>query len=159
LYPSSQAVYRAVGFEQAGSRCHCELPLRHIGVNERSLTARRVAMTEATAFAGLYRRRVEQENGILDRPAGMWERHLVNPLGHQQYGYVIEERGEATGYLIYYLDDTGQSEPTKIFIRDWCALTPGAARRIWTLIGDHGSIVDAVNWFGPVNDPMLAHVA
>ncbi|MFO1094642.1 MAG: GNAT family N-acetyltransferase [Planctomycetaceae bacterium] len=159
LYPSSQAVYRAVGFEQGGSRCHYELPLRHIGLNERGPAARRMPMTDAGAFADVYRRRAERESGLLERTAGLWERLLVNPLGHPQFGYVVEEKGVPTGYLIYYLDDAGPAEPTKIFVRDWCALTPAAAQRIWTLIADHGSIVESVSWFGSANEPMLAHVA
>lgn len=159
LYASSQAVYRAVGFEQAGSRCYYELPLRHIGLSERGVTARRVPTADATAFEGVYRRCAERENGHLERTGGLWERLLVNLSGHPQYGYVVEEKGEPSGYLIYYLDGGGPNEPTKAFIRDWCALTAGAARRLWTLIADHGSTVEAVNWLGPVNDPMLAHVA
>lgn len=159
LYPSSQAVYRAVGFEQAGSRCNYELPLRHIGLSERGVTVRRVPTTDAAPFEGAFRQRAERENGHLERTAGLWERLLVNLSGHPQYGYVVEEKGERTGYAIYHLGDAGPNEPTKVFIRDWCALTVGAARRLWTLIADHGSTVESVNWFGPVNDPMLAHVA
>lgn len=159
LYPSSQAVYRAVGFEQAGSRCHYELNVKHIGLGERGLTAKRVAATDAAPFVELHRRRAQQENGNLERSPGLWDRLLVNPFSQMQYAYVVEENGEPAGYLIYYLDDAGHSEPTNIWVRDWCAITAGAARRLWTLLSDHGSIVEAVNWFGPENDPMLALVA
>jgi len=159
LYPSSQAVYRAVGFEQAGSRCHYELSVKHIGLGERGLTAKRVSSTDAAPFVELHRRRAQQENGNLERSAGLWDRLLVNMVDRPQYAYVVEENGQPTGYLIYYLDDASHSQPTKIWVRDWCALTAGAARRLWTLIADHGSIVESVNWFGPENDPMLAIVA
>jgi len=159
LYPTSQAVYRAVGFEQAGSRCHYELDVKHIGLGERSLTAKRVPSTDATPFAELHRRRAQQENGNLERSPGLWDRLLVNQFNQPQYAYVVEENGQPSGYLFYYLDDAGHSRPAKIWVRDWCALTAGAARRLWTLLADHGSVVETVNWFGPENDPMLALVA
>ncbi|MBL8850750.1 MAG: GNAT family N-acetyltransferase [Planctomycetaceae bacterium] len=159
LYASSQAVYRGVGFEQSGSRCQYELSLRHVGLSDRTLTARRVALADPAPFADIHHQRALRENGHLERTPGLWERLLVKLPADTQYGYVVEEQGRPAGYVIYYLDDAGPNEPTKIFIRDWCALTPGAAVRLWTLIADHSSIVESVHWYGPANDPMLAYVA
>ena len=137
LYPSSQAVYRAVGFEQAGSRCHYELNVKHIGLGERGLTARRVPSTDAAPFAELHRRRAQQENGNLERSPGLWDRLLVNMAGQPQYAYVVEENGQPSGYLIYYLDDAGHSQPTAnpgttpIFIRPERPCRVGSAEVPW----------------------------
>lgn len=159
LYASSQAVYRGLGFEQGGSRCQYELSLRHVGLSDRTLTARRVPLDRSAPFAEIHRRRVDHENGHLERTPGLWDRLLVKLPADPQFGYVVEEKGNLTGYVIYYLDDRAPNQPTRIFIRDWCALTPAAAARLWSLIADHSSIVESVNWYGPSNDPMLAYVA
>lgn len=157
LYPSTQPVYRSIGFEQAGSRCHYELPLHAIGLRDRELPARRVCDPSLEDFAELHRRRAQLEGGHLERSAGLWER-LFHSFGAPHYAYVVEEQGRPEGYLIYHLQSQA-ADPTRIIVRDWCAHTPGAARRLWTLIADHGSVVDFVKWFGPLNDPMLAHTA
>lgn len=159
LYPSSQAVYRAIGFEQAGSRCLYELPLTQIGLKERGVSIHRAPTSDPTPFEAIYREVAAQENGRLERTPGLWERLLVNPFGHPQYAYVVKEEENPIGYVIYYLDDAGPGAPTQLFIRDWCALTAAAARRLWTLIADHRSTVASVNWFGSSDDAMLAHVA
>ena len=159
LYPTSQAVYRSIGFEQAGSRCFYELPVRSIGLRERGLAARRVPSDGSAGFDDVYRQFAQTQNGTVERTPGLWERLLVNPSGDPQYAYVVEEDGQPAGYVIYHLDGSGSDGQTRIAVRDWCALSGAAARRIWSLLADHGTMVESVCWFGAARDDMLAHVA
>lgn len=157
LFASSQAVYRAVGFEQAGSRCVHELPLTNIGIEERELPVHAVALASSEPFERLHRRRAELSNGHIERSPGLWQRvlHLKDKV---QYGYVIGESSDPEGYLIYY-QESGNSQATQVVVRDLCALTCRAGRRLWSFLADHGSICSSVTWPGPANDPLLAHVA
>jgi len=156
LYASSQAVYRAVGFEQAGSWNRYELPLTNIRVGDRELPMHSVPLSSPEPFTALCRQRAESSNGQLDRTPGLWQRILNHRL-KPQYGYLIGELAAPEGYVIY-LQEGGVWEASKIEIRDACIRTARAARRLWTFLADHGSIVSSVNWYGPAIDPLLALV-
>jgi predicted acetyltransferase len=43
----------------------------------------------------------------------------------------------------------------EIGVRDFVALTPGASRRLLTLLGDHRSVVREITWPGQLIDPVL----
>lgn len=160
LYASSQAVYRSVGFEQGGSRCEYELPITNIRLDDREAAIREVSIESPAPFEHLHRRRSAIDNGLIERTHGLWQRILHWPGCHSkpQQAYMIGDTESPEGYLISFHTDGG-SEPVQIIIRDWCAVTPRAGRRLWTLLADHGSIVESVRWHGPPADPMLAHVA
>jgi predicted acetyltransferase len=146
LYASTQRLYRSVGFEQAGNRIEYELALRSIDVVDRALPA---APASEEAIHALYR----PEHGNLDRSAGLWMRIFQSPeglvskwtLGDQGYVVLGQEKNPGGWY--------------DLRIRDWQALTPAAARRAWTLIGDHSSLAKLVRWHGPATDPMVAHLS
>src|SRR5690606_25675081 len=96
-------------------------------------------------------------NGHLKRTPGLWDRLLEHPDGHQA-GFVIGDPAQPEGHLIYRhcVDhhDTGH-----MYVRDMSALTPAAARRLWTLIADHRSTISTVNWCGPAVEPLLCLTA
>ncbi len=156
LFASSQAVYRAVGFEQAGSWNGYELPLTNIRLDNRELPVHAAPLTSPEPFAALDRRRAAAGNGLLDRTPGMWQR-ILNHRQKPQYGYLIGDADDPEGYLIYF-QDGGGFEPTKIEIRDACAMTARAGRRLWTFLADHASIASSVAWHGAANEPLLALV-
>lgn len=154
LYPSSQPVYRAVGFEQAGSWHSYELPLASVRLDERQLPIRQVPLTSPEPFAGLCRQRAESSNGQLERSPGLWQR-ILNHRQKPQYGYVVGEADAPEGFLIYF-QEGGVFEPSRIEIRDQYAATARAGRRLWTFLADHASIVSTVSWRGPAVEPLLA---
>jgi predicted acetyltransferase len=156
LFASSQAVYRAVGFEQAGSWNGYELPLTNIRLDDRELPVHPATLSSPEPFAGLDRRRAAAGNGLLDRTPGMWQR-ILNHRQKPQYGYLIGDANDPEGYLIYF-QDGGGFDPTRIEIRDAGAMTARAGRRLWTFLADHASIASSVAWHGPANEPLLAHV-
>jgi predicted acetyltransferase len=156
LFASSQAVYRAVGFEQAGSWNGYELPLTNIRLDDRELPVHPAPLSSPEPFAALDRRRAVAGNGLLDRTPGMWQR-ILNHRQKPQYGYLIGDADDPEGYVIYF-QDGGGFEPTKIEIRDVCATTARAGRRLWTFLADHASIASSVTWHGPAIDPLLALV-
>jgi predicted acetyltransferase len=156
LFASSQAVYRSVGYEQAGSRCTYELPLSNIGLEDREVPMHAVALSSSAPFEALYRRRATNSSGHIERSPGLWQRILAG-RSDVQYGYLIGAASDPEGYVIYYQEDGGD-QPIRIVVRDLCALTPRAGRRLWTFLADHASVCRSVSWPGPAGEPLLALV-
>jgi predicted acetyltransferase len=153
LYASTQRLYRKVGFEQAGSRTCYHLPMTSIGLRDRDLPVCEVSLDSPESFAELAQRQAQAAGGHLQRTSGLWDRLLTHPDGHQA-GFVIGEVDRPEGYLIcrHHVD---RGDAGELIVRDMAALTPAAARRVWTLIADHRSTIASVRWCGPSVEPLL----
>jgi predicted acetyltransferase len=153
LFPSTQRVYRSVGFEQAGSRCRYKLPLGSINLADRDLPVTRIEPEAAAGlFAPVARERARRSNGNLDRSGGLWDRLTHHP-DKTQYSGLIGTPEEPQGYLLYRYESA--AEDTVLHVTDMAALTPAAVRRLWTFLADHRSIPSHVTWSGPPTDPLL----
>jgi len=152
LYPATRKPYRRVGYEVAGSRVDWELATDRIGLADRRLPARSVP-AGAPALRAIYRRWAEAQDGLADRSETLWLRASV-PYKGPMYAYEV---GDGEGYVSWVQEDTpSNAHAFDLKLRDFAALTPAAARRIWTLLADHGSIAAMVRWQGPAVDPRLA---
>ncbi len=158
LYPATQTLYRKAGFELAGSRIHYRVPTRLIGIGDRSLEVRRVGADERAAVQHVYRQRAQATNGNLDRIDWSWGRvfeDAVLPV----WGHLILERRRPVGYVVqHHKPPAGGARFYDVHVRDVAALTPGAARRIWALLGDTRSIAENVLVYGSPADPFLQHL-
>ena len=154
LYASTQGLYRGVDFEQAGSRCLYDPPLTPRSINRRELPGGRVDLGPWGPAGDVARRRGMATNGNLDRTPGLWERITSMP-DRPHVGYIFGSLDAPEGYLISYHDQLSP-ESARIVVRDMAALTPAAARRLWTLLADHASYAGSVRWVGPPSDPLLA---
>ena len=155
LYASTQRLYRKVGYEQAGSRYQYQLPLASIGLKERSVPLHRIDGVEHDAYHEPARARARITNGNLERSAGMWERIVTYPYRDKTvYRYLIGEPDRPEGYLFFY-QDAEKPGPYHLYVRDMVALTPLAARSLWTFLSDHRSVAKTVVWHGPAVEPLL----
>ncbi len=155
LYPSTQTLYRRVGFEQAGSRFELRAQVAGLGFHERSLKLRPVEESDLPALHDVYRRYAQRQQGWLDRSAYAWGR-VTHPRGEVAYGYLVEGVNGVEGYL--YLTRrlvTPRDLQQELNLTDLIALTPAAARRLLSFIGDHGSLAREVVWRGGAADPLL----
>jgi predicted acetyltransferase len=153
LYPSTQRLYRKVGYEPAGSQVRYELPISSIGLNDHTLSIHQASPTDRELFDKLAHARAKLTNGNLDRTQGLWQRIFSVP-DKTVYAYLIGEPNEPQGYIIYYQDEQ-QSGPFHMQVRDMLALTPAAGQRLWTFLADHRSVAESVIWYGPANEPLL----
>ncbi len=148
LYASTQRLYRKVGYEQAGSRCQYQLPLASIGLKERSVPLHPIDGVEHDAYHEAARARAKITNGNLERSAGMWERMVTDPHGDKTvYRYLIGEPDRPEGYL-FFDQDAEKPGPYHLSVRDMVALSPAAARSLWTFFSDHRSLAKSVTWWG-----------
>ena len=155
LYASTQALYRKVGFEQAGSRVRYAVEARRIGeMSDRSLPCVPVEAARHELFHDLYRRFAERQTGLLDRNRAIWERAVLPPDAVAR-AYLVGPEAAPEGYVVF-TQDRGKSFAYDLAVRDLCALTPAAARRLWTFFADHRSLAGEITWSGPPVEPLLA---
>lgn len=153
LYPATQPVYRRVGYELAGSYLSYSVDAKKIDVRDRALPIGVCDQVARETFAGMYSQRASDTNGNLDRSEKFWERILDNKKNDLQ-AYVL---GDAEGYVVFR--QTSQSGwGYDLSLRDVVALTPAAARRLWTFFADHRSFAGKVKWIGAPGDPFTYHL-
>jgi predicted acetyltransferase len=154
LYPATHALYRKVGYEQAGNRAWRRFTPASIGLAERTLPMRPVDPRDP-ALVTIYRAWAARQSGVLDRGEPMWER-LADPLPHTDpvRAYVVGTPQSPEGYILY-LQAGPATGAVEITVRDFVALTQPAALRLLTLLADHRSIVREIAWPGRLIDPVL----
>lgn len=153
LYPSAQGLYRATGYEQAGTQWNVEIAASDIAWMDRDLTMRRTTREDWESIREAHRAHASRIPGHLDRNRYLWE-VVGQGNGKKSDGYVVEEAGEITGYL-FHVSNEAEDFRTDFFLRDMVALTEGAARRLLTFLADHRSLVRKVCWRSSPSDPLL----
>ena len=155
LYASTSQLYRSVGFEQAGTYCHYQLPTQSLTIKDRSLPITAIDPSDLAVLAELYQQRAQQTNGNLDRHPAIWEQMLEDDI--PIYAYLIGEEAHPEGYVIFaHQVDAGCYN---INIYDWVWLTPAAGQRLWTFFADHRSLAQDIFWYGAPVDPFQLMLA
>jgi predicted acetyltransferase len=156
LYPATQPIYRAAGYEQCGNHFQVTLPLERIRLRDRSLDVRLVEERDLEIVHDLYRRDAMRSTGPLDRGPYIWER-VYERRGMKATGYLVERDGTAEGYIYYGRSETGAHMPAyNLGVTDLVALTSDAGRRIYSMLADHQSMAGEATFSRSVSDPLLA---
>ncbi|MFP4299074.1 MAG: enhanced intracellular survival protein Eis [Spirulinaceae cyanobacterium] len=151
LYPATQRLYRAVGYEQAGMRCLWQIPLADLALRDRICSVYYLEKPDIFKLNKIYQQLAPRFDGYLHRHLFLWARIL-----HEEapfYAYELREGEIPVGYIIYQQDRSEAG--LTLQIRDWVALTPGALQTLWTLISDYRSQVDYCRWYGGTIEPRL----
>ncbi|ATB28068.1 GNAT family N-acetyltransferase [Melittangium boletus] len=154
LYPSSQRLYRRVGFEQAGARVEHRVRMSGIEVQERSLALRPVEASDLPAIHDVYGRHARLQQGWLDRGPYVWTR-VTHPRTELAYGYLVEGSAGVEGYLYLTRRALPASYRQELNLTDLIALTPAAARRLLGFLGEHRALTTEVLWRSGPADPLL----
>ncbi len=155
LYPATQTLYRKSGFEQAGSRTEFKLNLRIGPVQDRELPVRRLPL-EASSVEQVYSAWARHQNGALDRKKCNWRRAL-RPRGEETELYGVGDPLE--GYVSLQRLSSFRPGHQNMHLTDFVALTPRAARRIFSFLHDHRSLAEFVTWNGSPHNPLLTALA
>jgi predicted acetyltransferase len=150
LYPATQPVYRRVGYELAGSFLNYAVETDVLDVRDRELSVE--LSDDVETFKDLYAARARMTSGNLDRSDYFWERAL-DPPRTVQHRYVVCGPSGPEGYVLF-TQPSPKGWMYDLALRDVVALTPRAARRLWTFFADHRSFAGKVKWTGPVADPL-----
>lgn len=157
LYPATVPVYRKAGYELAGCGFEINLPTSQIDVREYGPTVRPIGSDDDRELVErMYREHAQRHNGPLDRGPYIWNR-VREFRGEKAHGYIVEDAGRPAGYIYYLIKDGPDGwEGHHLLVSDIVALTPPAARRLLTLLGDHRSMEHYARWFGSASPGFLA---
>jgi predicted acetyltransferase len=146
LYPATLTFYRRAGYERAATRTIYAIAPGAIGIRDYELDLAAVAPDHPDIRA-LYTERARRSAGHLDRDDFLWD-HLLRHANANVHAYLATRGGQPEGYVLFR--QTNRQEP--LAVRDICALTPGAGRRLLTLLADHRTMVEKLLWSGAPND-------
>lgn len=153
LYPATQSLYRKVGFEQGGARHDVRGPLSALPRGSRELPLRPFRPDDLPRVQRLYAEVARLRPGYLDRGRYIWGR-VQNLRGTPASGYVIEERGELTGY-VFLIRTQKPNLRHDLSLTDWATRTPAALQRLIAFFGDHGSMAEDLLFHGSESSPLL----
>jgi predicted acetyltransferase len=153
LYPAAVALYRAAGYELAGSRFLHKAVLRTLPTERGPL---RVAALDAGAtheVEALYRASAAERPGYLDRGPYVWRRVRENRQGEPYQGLGVYGPSGLEGYV--YLSQRGPDDQRELVIHDFVAMTSSAATRLLALFADHRSTMKSLVLAGAAPSPLL----
>jgi predicted acetyltransferase len=154
LYPSTLGLYRKAGYEAAGVRFACAVPIARLEATVRELRLRPFEPRDLSGVQRVYRDRAARAAGNVERPERMWKRLLSYHSDDKIYANVVEgPDGAIVGYMIHIV--ISGEHCFDIRIRDMAALTPAAGRRLLTFLADHGTFGRRVVWNTGVIDPVF----
>jgi predicted acetyltransferase len=153
LYPATQGLYRAVGYEQAGSRLRYSVRPADLPRSERELDVRRIEESDTPAIVAAYRRYASATNGCLDRGDYIWRR-VRRPRNEPAQGYLVAAGGELEGY-VYLTQRRSERLRYELQATDLVALSSRAGRRLLGLLAEHRSLAERIEWHAGPADPFF----
>jgi predicted acetyltransferase len=156
LYASTQALYRQVGYEQAGHRFFYRLPLATIDVRDRKGALVPLTLADHPAVEDCYRAFAREHNGALERGRYVWAR--VRELrGETFHGFgVPRDGGGLDGYIFITQRRSPATFRQEIGVSDMAFRTAAAGRRILGFLADFGTVGDEAQLFGGPHHLLLA---
>jgi predicted acetyltransferase len=154
LYPSTQTLYRQIGYEQAGHRFLTHIPLATIDVRERAPSVVALDESHEHAVEACYTAFAATQDGWLDRSrlgwAGVRERR-----GERYHGFGVERDGRLDGYL--YLAQRVKPETGRhdLVLSDLAFLSAAAGRRLLGFLADFATIGDDAVVAGGPHHPLV----
>jgi predicted acetyltransferase len=156
LYPATYPVYRAGGYESAGTRVRYRLSPAALRVEPSEATMRPLREEDRPLAVALHEARSRIGNGQLDRSPFLWDRVWWDP-DDPVHGYLVEGGdGEPAGYVFFSKETGGPSRrPFRLDVSDAVATSEPAARRLLSFFATHASVVDSVALPAGDPDPLL----
>jgi predicted acetyltransferase len=141
LYPSTQALYRQIGYEQAGHRFLTRLPLAHIDARERGEPVVSLDDFDRSEIEACYRDFAAVHDGWLDRSAFGWA-GVRERRGERYHGFGVESAGRLEGYIFLTQRTKPETGRHDLVVSDVAFRTPAAGRRLLGLAADFATIGD-----------------
>lgn len=144
LYASTQALYRSVGYEQAGHYATVRLPTTRIDARDRAAEVRPLLDSDDAAVKRCYAGFAGTFNGMLDRGTYCWSRvRLLREQPFAGFG-VANSRGELDGYLYLTQTRAPGSMEAHLQVSDFAFITAQAGRRMLGFLADFSTTVASV---------------
>lgn len=159
LFPASLALYRAVGFECAGSYVHRRFPAADIARirPRRPVDVRRGTPDDVDAVRRLHARSAPGRNGTVDRSPAWWEGHFPSNLDATML-YVVDEPdapAEVLGYAVYRHGKARHPYDYSVVVFEVLSDDPDVVRALWRVVASSGSQAPDLDVIGPAEDDLF----
>jgi predicted acetyltransferase len=151
LYPATVTLYRAVGYELAGSRCRYTGECKNLPLYRSELGVRQLTVADQPIVEELYTRVARHRPGYLDRGPYVWRR-VRESRSEPHLGYLVIGAEGPEGYV--YLSQKGTHPERELVVHDLIAVTAAAAERLIALIADHRSTLAKFSFHGTHADAL-----
>jgi predicted acetyltransferase len=160
LYPATMPIYRSLGWELAGAKYRFTVPagsLRALAAPDADIAAvlppeprvRRVTPDDAATMTGVIGRAHEtaRDAGAITWDEGPTRQWLARP---DLYSYLAVDGAASVGFAAYRWEHGDSGE---LFVERVHAVTPGALRALWSVIGSNASVAHTVHGWTAPDDP------
>jgi predicted acetyltransferase len=155
LYPSTQTLYRQVGYEQAGYRFEITIPATGLSGGERGPTPRPLTDDDAAHVRACYDSWAANFDGLLDRGEYVWSRvKTLRENVFEGFGFFGED-GRLDGYVYLMQNRKPESGRFDIAISDVAWVTERAGRAILKFLSDFTTMADNIVLNGGPGHPIL----
>ncbi|MFO0828316.1 MAG: GNAT family N-acetyltransferase [Phycisphaerales bacterium] len=155
LYASTQALYRHVGFEQAGSKFEFRIPLRQLTEGTRDVPIVAIESADDRVKA-CYREYAARFDGMLDRGPFIWSR-VKQSRDAVFHGFAVVPHGAdgpIEGYL-YFAQHRRDGGRHDVSLSDLAFTTPRAGLRLLGLLRDFTSMGLTLSFTGGPSHPLV----
>jgi predicted acetyltransferase len=152
LYPATVRLYRASGYELAGSRFRFRGECRDLPVVRGELEVQPILPGDAAKIEELYARIARERPGYLDRGPYVWRR-VRESRSEAHVGYQVSGGAGIEGYA--YLSHKGAMPDRELVLHDLVAATARAAECLLALVADHRSTIRSFSFHGTPADALL----
>ncbi len=157
LFRTAPALYRRLGFEQAGSLTLITFPtgaLTRLRVPA-GMTVRPATPADLPAIAALYRRIAQEGNGMIDRRPPLYD--MTAPTWPENFDGVTlatGRGGEVDGYVCWQRG-LGWETGTRLTVPELHAVTGDATTALLAFLGSWSSVTAEISVQLPQDDPAL----
>ncbi|HEY3830925.1 MAG TPA: GNAT family N-acetyltransferase [Acidimicrobiia bacterium] len=158
LSPATVPIYRNAGWELAGDQHVYRLPIGDLA--RCAPTPRRVRRVEPgdhDAIKRCYVRFAGARNGMLARPAFLWQRRFQPDPAQRRY-VVEHDGGDVTAYISYRCSMRSTAPGYRLVVDDFAALDWDSERALWHHLAGHRAQTDAVVMMCPPGEALALHI-
>lgn len=159
LYPAALSLYRAVGFEVAGSYVHRRFPAADLASirPRRPAEVRRGSVDDVAAVHRCHAAAAPGRDGTIERSGSWWRNRLPPDLAGTLL-YVVDDpasAGELAGYAIFRHGPARAPYDYSVVVSEVLADDPDVARALWRVVASSGSQAPHVEVIGPADDDLF----
>jgi predicted acetyltransferase len=154
LFPSTQALYRKLGYEVAGTYCRVDLRLGECPRFRSELELEDAQPSDQAQIERLYATVARDRPGYLDRGHYIWGR-VREYGGTPARGVVVRSAAGLEGYAFMGHGPASNEQQHSLRITDFVSVSAGATRRLLDFLACHRSVAQSARWFGGAADQRL----
>lgn len=159
LFPAALSLYRAVGFEVAGSYVHRRFPAAQLSTIRptRPIDVRRGTVDDLHAVHRCHAAAAPGRDGTVTRSRAWWKGRLPEDLA-QTMLYVVDDpaaAGELVGYAIYRHGKAPAPYDYSVVVGEVLSDDADVVKALWRVVASSGAQAPDIDVIGPAEDDLF----